>query len=221
MSYTDPLEQLSYDSKPLSISDAIAITRAKPYTIKLTIYIDGQSYKYFEHFELEQSALTHHHFTLIVPHDFMGIPQGHNLNEARHLTGKRLTADFSYNGISDSPMRSFKGIITTLGYLRNDANHYGKIVIKGYSPTILLDAAVHCQSFGGERPTRLAPVVQEVIQDGIDSNSHLCKIRIEPSYTGDISYICQSSETHYNFLARTAAAYGEQFFYDGGDAASD
>ena len=33
--------------------------------------------------------------------------------------------------------------------------------------------------------------------------------------TGNVAYSSQYEETHYNYLARIAEAYGEQFYYDG------
>jgi len=40
-------------------------------------------------------------------------------------------------------------------------------------------------------------------------------MKVKPVYTGNLPYSCQYKETHYNYLARLAAAYGEWFFYDG------
>lgn len=53
-----------------------------------------------------------------------------------------------YKDIASSPERIFVGVITQVGFSQ-DSHSLGNIVLKGYSPTILLDAAPHTQSFEG------------------------------------------------------------------------
>jgi uncharacterized protein involved in type VI secretion and phage assembly len=76
----------------------------------------------------------------------------------------------------------------------------------------LLDAAPHIQSFGGTAPVALSTVAQTLLQEGLGSKY---QFRVEPNFTDNLTYSCQYDETHYNYLARMAEAYGEQFFYDG------
>ncbi len=82
----------------------------------------------------------------------------------------------------------------------------------GCSPTILLDAAPHIQSFGGSKPISLNSIASEVIKEGLGADKF--DFRVDSRY-GNVPYSCQYEETHYNYLARIAEAYGEQFFYDG------
>jgi hypothetical protein len=87
----------------------------------------------------------------------------------------------------------------------------GNIVLKGYSPTVLLDAAPHIQSFGGSQPVSLNSIADHVIKEGLGQNKF---DRVDAQH-GNVSYSSQYEETHYNYLARMAEAYGEQFYYDG------
>ncbi len=55
-------------------------------------------------------------------------------------------------------------------------------------------------------------IANEVIKEGLGQGKY--DFRVD-ARQGNVSYSCQYEETHYNYLARIAEAYGEQFFYDG------
>lgn len=111
----------------------------------------------------------------------------------------------------DGPERTFVGVILSVEYEQEEGN-LGIIVLSGYSPTILLDAAPHTQSFGGSSSVSLNTIADAVIKEALNNNYDF---RIDCGYVKNISYSSQYNETHYNYLARMAEAYGEQFFYDG------
>lgn len=180
--------------------------------VKLDIVIEGKMIKHFKHFRLEQSVKKHHHFELTLAHDTLEGVQNHDLEEAQQFLGKRLTVVFKYKDVEGSPERTFVGVITKVGF--SQENHsLGNIVLKGYSPTILLDAAPHTQSFGGEQPVNMGIIAANVIKQGIESSKFDVKINAKAS--SQILYSSQYNETHYNYLCRMAEAYGEQFYYDG------
>ncbi|AZA82736.1 Vgr family protein [Chryseobacterium lactis] len=180
--------------------------------VKLDIVIEGKMIKHFKHFRLQQSVKKHHDFELTLAHDTLGGIQNHDLEEAQQFLGKRLTVVFKYKDVDGSPERTFVGVITKVGF--SQENHsLGNIVLKGQSPTILLDAAAHTQSFGGEKPVNMGIIASEVIKQGIDSSKFDVKVNAKAS--SQILYSAQYNETHYNYLCRMAEAYGEQFYYDG------
>ncbi|MCW3170835.1 phage baseplate assembly protein V, partial [Chryseobacterium sp. 09-1422] len=180
--------------------------------VKLSLVIEGKVIKYYKHFKLTQSAQKHHEFTLILAHDTLGDRQTHTLEEANKFLGKRLTAVISYKDIDKSPERTFVGVITGVGFSQERMS-LGNIVLSGYSPTILLDGAPHIQSFGGTQPVNMGIIAEEVIKQGLDKSRF--DIRIDTNDYSQIIYSSQYDETHYNYLARMAEAYGEQFYYDG------
>ncbi|MEI3789908.1 MULTISPECIES: type VI secretion system Vgr family protein [unclassified Chryseobacterium] len=180
--------------------------------VKLSLVIEGKIIKFYKHFKLKQSAQRHHEFTLTLAHDTLGDRQTHSLEEANKFLGKRLTAVISYKGIDNSPERTFVGIITGVAFSQEKMS-LGNIVLTGYSPTILLDGASHIQSFGGSQPVNIGIIAEEVIKQGIDKGRF--DVRIDANNFSQIIYSSQYDETHYNYLARMAEAYGEQFFYDG------
>ena len=180
--------------------------------VKLSLVIEGKVIKYYKHFKLTQSAQKHHEFTLTLAHDTLGDRQTHTLEEANKFLGKRLTAVISYKDIDKSPERNFVGVITGVGFSQERMS-LGNIVLSGYSPTILLDGAPHIQSFGGTQPVNMGIIAEEVIKQGLDKSRF--DIRIDTNDYSQIIYSSQYDETHYNYLARMAEAYGEQFYYDG------
>ncbi len=180
--------------------------------VKLSIVVDGQVIKYYKHFKLKQSAKGHHYFELTLAHDALGERQDHQLGQANQFLGNRLTVKMMYKDIASSPERVFVGVITQVGFSQ-DSHSLGNIVLKGYSPTILLDAAPHTQSFGGGQPVNMGIIATNVIKQGIDSSKY--DVRVDAKASSQILYSAQYDETHYNYLARMAEAYGEQFYYDG------
>ncbi|EJL68212.1 type VI secretion system Vgr family protein [Chryseobacterium populi] len=180
--------------------------------VKLSLVIEGKVIKYYKHFRLKQSSRRHHEFTLTLAHDTLGDRQTHTLEEANKFLGKRLTAVISYKDIDNSPERTFVGVITGVGFSQEKMS-LGNIVLSGYSPTILLDGAPHIQSFGGGQPVNMGIIANEVIKQGIDSGRF--DVRVDTNDYSQIIYSSQYDETHYNYLARMAESYGEQFYYDG------
>lgn len=179
--------------------------------IKLDIIIEGKQIQHFKHFKLTQSAIKHHRFILTLAHDTLGSAENHNLEEAQNFLGKRLTVVFKYKDVIDGPERNFVGVITQVGFSQEKGS-LGNIVLTGYSPTILLDAAPHIQSFGGAQEISLNSIADQVIKEGLGESKF--DFRVDAQH-GNVSYSSQYEETHYNYLARIAEAYGEQFFYDG------
>jgi type VI secretion system secreted protein VgrG len=180
--------------------------------VKLDIVIEGKIIKHFKHFRLLQSVKKHHEFELTLAHDTLDGVQNHDLEEAQQFLGKRLTVVFKYKDVEGSPERTFVGVITKVGFSQ-ESHSLGNIVLKGYSPTVLLDAAPHTQSFGGEKPVNMGIIATDVIKQGIDSSKF--DVNVNAKASSQILYSAQYNETHYNYLCRMAEAYGEQFYYDG------
>lgn len=181
--------------------------------VKLDIVVEGKSISHFKHFRLQQSARKHHYFELTLAHDSLGEVQNHNLEEAQQFLGKRITVTFKYKDTeNESPERTFVGVITKIAFSQEQMS-LGNIVLKGYSPTILMDSAPHTQSFGGSQSVNTAIIADRIIKEALGTSKF--DFRIDTQNKGYINYSSQYCETHYNYLARLAEAYGEQFYYDG------
>jgi uncharacterized protein involved in type VI secretion and phage assembly len=181
--------------------------------VKLDIVVNGKSISHFKHFRLQQSAKTHHSFELILAHDSLGEIQNHNLEQAQQFLGKRITIVFKYKDLeNESPERTFVGVITKVAFSQEKMS-LGNIVLKGQSPTILMDSAPHTQSFGGNQSVNTSIIADSIIKETLGTANF--DFRIETQNKGYINYSAQYCETHYNYLTRLAEAYGEQFYYDG------
>lgn len=197
------------NSQKISENHIVGINRV----VKLDIVVEGKSISHFKHFRLQQSARTHHYFELTLAHDSLGEVQNHNLEEAQQFLGKRITVTFKYKDYEDeSPERTFVGVITKVAFSQEQMS-LGNIVLKGYSPTILMDSAPHTQSFGGSQSVNTAIIADRIIKEVLGTSKF--DFRIETQNKGYINYSAQYCETHYNYLTRLAEAYGEQFYYDG------
>ncbi|MBK1897034.1 type VI secretion system Vgr family protein [Chryseobacterium paridis] len=181
--------------------------------VKLDIVIEGKAIDHFKHFSLQQSARRHHDFELILAHDSLGEIENHNLEEAQKFLGKRITVVFKYKDAeNESPERTFVGLITNVAFSQEKMS-LGNIVLKGKSPTILMDSAPHTQSFGGNQPVNTSIIGERIIKETLGTGKF--DYRIDAQNKSYINYSSQYNETHYNYLTRIAEAYGEQFYYDG------
>ncbi|WP_394330993.1 type VI secretion system Vgr family protein [Chryseobacterium taiwanense] len=196
-----------HNAAAIPTSEILGINRV----VKLDIVIEGKEIQHFKHFKLTQSAVKHHEFSLTLSHDTLGSAENHNLEEAQNFLGKRITVIFKYKDVVEGPERNFVGVITEVGFSQEKGS-LGDIVLTGYSPTILLDVAPNIQSFGGAQEVSLNSIADQIIKEGLGQNKY--DYRVDSKY-GNVTYSSQYEETHYNYLARMAEAYGEQFFYDG------
>lgn len=196
-----------HNAAAIPTSEILGINRV----VKLDIVIEGKEIQHFKHFKLTQSAVKHHEFSLTLSHDTLGSAENHNLEEAQNFLGKRITVIFKYKDVVEGPERNFVGVITEVGFSQEKGS-LGDIVLTGYSPTILLDVAPNIQSFGGAQEVSLNSIADQIIKEGLGQNKY--DYRVDSKY-GNVTYSSQYEETHYNYLARIAEAYGEQFFYDG------
>ncbi|MDV3928928.1 Vgr family protein [Elizabethkingia anophelis] len=180
--------------------------------VKLQCIVNGKIIPHFKDFKLKQSTRNHHEFELILAHDSLENRQDHTLEDVNKFLGGRLTVRIMYKDVDNSPERVFVGVITKVGFSQ-DNHSLGNIVLKGFSPTILLDAAPHTQSFGGGQPVNMGIIATEILKQGIDKGKY--DYRVDAKASSQIIYSAQYEETHYNYLSRMAEAYGEQFYYDG------
>jgi len=181
--------------------------------VKLDIVVEGKAINHFKHFRLQQSARKHHDFELVLAHDSLGEVQNHNLAQAQKFLGKRITIVFKYKDAEhESPERTFVGLITKVAFSQEKMS-LGNIILKGMSPTILMDAAPHTQSFGGSQEVNTNIIANRIIKETLGTNKF--DFRVDTQNKSYISYSSQYNETHYNYLTRIAEAYGEQFYYDG------
>lgn len=181
--------------------------------VDLSFVVEGQPLLHYRDFELKQSSQTHHEFTASFSHDCLSGTETYEMEESQKLVGKRLLVAIRYKNKGDKPERHFTGVITTVSFEQAHGSQ-GYLILKGYSPTILLDQAPNLQSFGGQSPEPLQLIVQQLLDQSYHQQARY-KSSIQLTRPRRLAYSCQYNETSYNFLTRLADAQGEHFFYDG------
>lgn len=152
----------------------------------------------FKDLEIDQFIGLHHQFELIIDSDERSnFFKGNLAENSKKWIGQILEVE----GL-------FKGIVTSisLSRVRTGGSNF---ILKGQSPTQFLDAGIHAKSFGEKS-------LQQIIDDTLESfQSKFDSVEIAPNYKEKIKYCVQYRESHFSFMNRLAARYGEWFFYDG------
>ncbi len=190
------------DGRPTVSAAALLSTYEK---IAWQITVDGRSIPRLLSFTLRQSISAHHSFELRVYHTELEDARAYRIDKTRDLLGKTLTAVL---GTHQSPdITRFAGIITSVSF-EEKTGLYGEVVIRGASPTILLEGGAHMHSF-------LNKNLQAIVQDTVSVADGGLKTSVRPRANRNIEYTVQYGESRFAFLQRLAAVHGEWFLYDG------
>lgn len=127
--------------------------------------------------------------------------------QSRQALGKMLTISFHYSDKSGK-MNIFKGLITDV-YTAKYQQRGDEIVVRGESPTILLDGAPKCQSFTNKT---LQQIVTTILADYPQNELNPS---VQPKFTQPIPYITQYFENDFAFIIRMAIHYGEVCYWSG------
>ena len=172
------------------------------------VQIDGEKLLNFTSYQLVQSVGDHHTFTLRCARDTFERFTTNLLENARNLLGKTLNFKTSSNrAFGPAHTLEFSGLITRLVKERGPVDSR-QIVITAHSPTVMLDGGGHYASYA-DLP--LADIVKDLLKD---CNPTLLPAQISPAYTETIGYSVQT-RSHWGYLCRLAAQYGEWLYYDG------
>jgi type VI secretion system secreted protein VgrG len=164
-----------------------------------TIKISGQDINlHFRNLRIEQSIGAHHQFELIVgseeKEDYF---KGSLAENSKKWIGQPLEVE----GL-------FKGVVTSVSLSRVGSKG-SDFIIQGQSPTIYLDDGIHARSFGEKSLKQIIDNVSNPYKSKFDN------MEISPQYHEKIKYCVQYRESHFSFMNRLAARYGEWLFYDG------
>ena len=170
--------------------------------------LDGEPFLSRNSYEviLEQKTNTHDTFSIIVPDDALDTYEGFVMENSKKLLGKKISLSYWQYG---SENQVFSGIVT--GLKNQKESGYGKLVITGHSPSILLENGRADRSF---EQLSLSQIVKEIgvnyPQEGkIHAEEQELNVRRVLPYT------VQSQESDFGFIQRLATRYGEYFYYNG------
>ena len=170
--------------------------------------LDGEPFLSRNSYEviLEQKTNAHDTFSIIVPDDALDTYEGFVMENSKKLLGKKISLSYWQYG---SENQVFSGIVT--GLKNRKESGYGKLIITGHSPSILLENGRADHSF---EQLSLSQIVKEIgvnyPQEGkIHAEEQELNVRRVLPYT------VQSQESDFGFIQRLATRYGEYFYYNG------
>ncbi len=188
--------------------------------VKANIELEnGKKLTHYQSLDIKQGLFGHHSFEIAVPLEMLENKDEIFFNKSHEeVCGKQITVSFEPVLKEGNYDFQFKGIITELR-LSNLSDMSNVFILKGYSPTILLEDCTIRRTF-------LEKNMQQIF-DGILGvyPGNIIKKKLSPRFKNNIKYSVQYDETNFDFLNRIAAEYGEWFFYNGkeiilGDPAS-
>ncbi len=173
------------------------------------VEIDGNKILHFTDIFLRQRFNEHHDFSIRVNHDALETFGSFTLDNSKNLIGKNATIRYVIvSGSGREVAQEFWGIVCEIA-MEQSNNSAGDLIIKGFSPTILLEDGPHLASFSWDNDKTLNDIVSSLL-----ANAN-CPTHLAPRHTSPIKYVCQYKESTFHFINRLSSDYGENFYYDG------
>lgn len=174
------------------------------------IEIEDTRIEYYTSVILRQKFNEHHEFIIRINHDVLEAHKSFSVGKAQKLIGKSTIIRLKKIALSDEVTYEFRGIICEISLEQSDG-FTGDLILKGYSPTILLENGDHLTSF---YKSNLKKIVEQVTES-LSENNFI--VNVNNQYKKEITYICQYRESSFHFLNRLSSDFSEWFYYDGTD----
>ena len=156
--------------------------------------------------ELHQKTAEHDTFSITVPEDALDSFKGYVLENSKNTLWNDITINFWQWG---KIQQSFSGIINGIDDKKEEGGGYGDLVIKGSSPSILLENGKDCQSFEDK-------TLEQIIKEICETHPREARIKVDlPNLRRPLPYTVQYKESDYEFIRRLAIRHGEFFYYNG------
>jgi uncharacterized protein involved in type VI secretion and phage assembly len=179
----------------------------KKLQVNAHVFIGSETVDYVS-VSLEQSFGHHHRFSVVTDYDAVKNKFPINPPSQIGLVGKALTVELQQGDGGDA--YQFKGLITCATGEAGEGRH-GRLVVEGYSPTILLERGRRWDVFEN---MELRRVVEEVCDGPRNQPEHLDLIN-DPVYRNPVPFLMQYGESDWEFLQRLSAITGERLYYTG------
>lgn len=174
--------------------------------VETEITVDGKPCD-FIYLHLDQYMTSHHVFELAVSyrHEKQSVWAVTVDEIFRETLNKPVNIKMTHKESGD--VNEFDGVVTDIEIVGIDGDK-GTVVLKGGSPTILLDRD---PSMGAFTDYTLHNIVAETIENtGVQ-----VEVDNKPSLSQQIPYAGRHQESSYAFLSRLLYSFGEWFYYDG------
>lgn len=171
-----------------------------------TISIDGNPISTFSNLSIKQSFNNHHFFELYVNFDTFENLGDFQPNNSKGHIGKKVLVSITetFSGAETH----FSGVICEVAMEQSNGLH-GELVLRGYSPTILMDYGPVLNSYSAKT---LTDIVKQATASLVSNDINLS---VQPKFTKAINYMVQYKESTFSFINRLSSEYGEWFYYDG------
>lgn len=180
------------------------------HNVTAEIEIEDIKIEYYTSVILRQKFNEHHEFVIRINHDVLEARKSFSVGKAQKLIGKSTIIRLKKKAFVDEVTYEFRGIVCEISLEQSDGFR-GDLVLKGYSPTILLENGDHLTSF---YKSDLKKIVGKITESLAENNF---TVRINNKYKKEIKYICQYRESNFHFLNRLSSDFSEWFYYDGKD----
>ncbi len=183
-------------------------------TVRTSLFIGGTriSDNDFSSIHIRQIVASHHLFEIRLRQD---ASKGVLLEKVNSWIGQTVKIGIDYEkdiNIILSPVKDiFKGIVTSLGLTRLRGT--AEIVVRGESPTIVLDDGANTRSFTDKGLNEILDEVFSPYNGAFPQPPNIAS----KVFTETLPYCVQYKESNFAYAVRLANRYGEWFYYDGLD----
>ncbi|MBS0026927.1 type VI secretion system Vgr family protein [Chitinophaga sp. 22321] len=175
-----------------------------------TVSIADKQFKQFHSLRLEQQLQGHHHFELKIGYDWLQELGPGMVSATKAFLGKEVSITIQpYESLQHYDPLIFNGIVMSVSAGKESDGTHGFCVIRGYSPTILLNNDPHIQAFENQD---LGAIVNTTLKA---CGPYVSRPQVDPNTSSSLKYVVQYKETSFDFLHRMSERYGEWFFYNG------
>ncbi|WP_217602741.1 phage baseplate assembly protein V [Chitinophaga sp. GbtcB8] len=175
-----------------------------------SVTIGDHVFATFKSLKIDQFINDHHQVELLISYDWFSSIGKDLFTAGKEFLGKEISISISSVSLtSQHKPVIFNGIITSVHAGKERDGTHGFCVIKGSSPTVLLENDPHITSFG---PQPLAEIITSTLKL---AEPYFNKASVNPEEKDPLKYTVQYKETSYEFIRRLAQRHGEWFFYDG------
>ena len=184
---------------------------ARHVTVNISIAGNSKPVTTFHSLTIQQNMGAHHQFELRVPITVFE-PTGDPaiVNNSNKLMGKVITIEFA-DSRTKAIQNTFLGIITEITFNKFKGAK-GDLLLRGFSPTIVLENGAHFASFNEKSLAEIFKKSLEKFQTNfVNSN------KVNPEFKEVIPFSVQYNESTFNYFKRLASRFGEWLYYDGKD----
>ena len=162
-------------------------------------------------FTLVQRYDGHHSFELRVPLESIESGSNQPMNKSKSFIGQSIK--FKISGVSGANnsgavQNEFNGVVTSIAISRY-GGVAGDLLVRGFSPTIILDHGLTTRVFAQNTLSGLvSSITSKYPSNGM-------RFKVNPRPNPQLTFTHQHKESTYSFLCSLANRYGQWFFFDG------